>query len=48
MLEILHPFWVFSPLLNRAHSEIFFPCVSLELPLFQLVSAVLCLFTVHL
>lgn len=48
MLEIPHLLWVLPPLLNDAYSGIFFPCVSLEFPLFWLVSVALCLFTGHL
>lgn len=47
MLEIPHPLWILSPLLNCAHSEIFFPCVSLEFLLFCLKPCVSCLVSFH-
>lgn len=47
VLEIPHPLWILSPLLNCAHSEIFFPCVSLEFPLLWLKPCVSCLVSFH-
>lgn len=40
VLEVPHPLWIIFPLLNCAHSEILFPCVSLEFPLCLLLPRV--------